>query len=181
MGVLERHQHWLACRQADELRQERGQRSFHASPGRQLERRIALAAVNPKELGEERDLLLRIGRIRLEQRCDLVETRLGTIFAANTGGVLKLADERKKGAVLVQCRPEIAQPQVRLLGNVLLEGPCEARLSDPGLAADQHDTTFAALRLLPAAQQQLYFLGTPDGPRGRRTARQEADRAIVPA
>ena len=122
---------------------------------------------------------MRIGRIRFEQRHELVETSLGTILAANTGGVLKLADERKKRAVLLQRRAEIAQPEVRLLGDVLLERPCEARLSDPGFAADQHDATFAGLRLLPTAQQQLYFLGTPDDRRVRRTSRREAVRDIA--
>ena len=179
MGVLERHQHRLVRRQANELRQEGGKGPFHADPRRQLERRIASAAVDRQKLGEERDILPRIGRIRLDQLLELVEPRLGTVLAANTGGVFELADDREKGAVLVQRRPEIAQPQVRLLADALLERPCEARLADPRFAADQNDATFAGLRLFPTAQQQLDLVNPPDHRGVRRAQRREAIRDIA--
>jgi hypothetical protein len=38
----------------------------------------------------------------------------------------------------------------------------QPRLPDAGLAGDQHHPSFAALRLLPAAGQQLEFLVAPD-------------------
>src|SRR5215470_6474085 len=117
MSVLERYQHRLERRQADQLRQERGQRSLHADPGRQRECRIALAAVDPEKLGEQRDFMMRIGRTRFEQRYELGKTRLGTILAVNTGGMLELANDRMKRALGMMGRAEIPQVEAELAGN----------------------------------------------------------------
>ena len=59
-------------------------------------------------------------------------------------------------------RAEIAQAGVRLGSDVLGKCRREPRLADARLAGDQHHPPFAALRLLPAAQQQLEFLVAPD-------------------
>ena len=49
----------------------------------------------------------------------------------------------------------------------------EPRLADARLAVDQHHPSFAALRLLPAAQQQLDFLLAPNERRLPRAQRLE--------
>src|SRR5437016_13111328 len=59
-------------------------------------------------------------------------------------------------------RAEIPQAHIRLASDLLGERGCEPRLADAWLAGDQHDPPLAGLRLLPAAQQQLDFLVTPD-------------------
>ena len=91
-------------RQAHELREERSHRSLHAHPGRQIKRRIAFATIDSEKLAEERDILLRIGRIRFDQCHELRETRLGAVLAIDAGGMLELADDREEGAVVMQRR-----------------------------------------------------------------------------
>jgi hypothetical protein len=108
-----------------------------------------LAAGNPQELGQQRNLLARLGRMSFEQRCELVEASVGAVVTANACGMFKLADDRKKSAVLVQGRPEIMHLRVRLVADALLECPREARLSDPWFATEHYDMTLSGLRLLP--------------------------------
>ena len=48
-----------------------------------------------------------------------------------------------------------------LLGEMILECPYEARLSDPGSPLINTTAAFTGLRLLPTAQQQLHFPGRP--------------------
>ena len=59
-------------------------------------------------------------------------------------------------------RAEIAQAGVGLGSDVLGKRRSQPRLADAWLAGQQHDPPLAALRLLPAAEQQLDFLVTPD-------------------
>ena len=58
--------------------------------------------------------------------------------------------------------------------NMLGQRGREPRLADTRLAGDQHHPPFAALRLLPAAGQQLEFLITPDERRRPGAQRLEA-------
>ena len=62
---------------------------------------------------------------------------------------------------------------MRLGSDVLRKRRREPRLADARLAGDQHHPPFAALRLLPAAEQQLDFLVTPDERRRPRAQRLE--------
>jgi hypothetical protein len=71
-------------------------------------------------------------------------------------------------------RTEIAQASVGLGFNLLRQRGREPRLADARLAGDQHRPPFAGLRLLPAAQQQLELLVTPDERRLPRAQRLEA-------
>ena len=52
-------------------------------------------------------------------------------------------------------------------------GLSDARFADAGLARDQHDAAVAALRLLPAAQEQVDLLVAADERRGGRAQRLE--------
>ena len=60
-------------------------------------------------------------------------------------------------------RAEIAQARVRLGCEVFGKRGGEPRLADAGLAGNQHYPSFAALRLVPAVDQQLDFLLAADG------------------
>jgi hypothetical protein len=57
----------------------------------------------------------------------------------------ELVDERIKRAVLVIGRAEIAQSQMRLGVEALVQCRGEARLADSGFAGDQHDLTIGRL------------------------------------
>ena len=71
-------------------------------------------------------------------------------------------------------RAEIAQPRVPVCPYGLGQRCAQARLADPRLAGDQHDASFAAFRLLPAALQQIELLVAPDQWCGLRTQCLEA-------
>jgi hypothetical protein len=90
------------------------------------------------------------------------------------GGGFELCDERIERAVLMMRRAEITHARVRLALDTLRERGGESRLADARLAGDQHHPSFAALCLLPAADQQLDFLVTPDERRLSRPQRLEA-------
>ena len=82
----------------------------------------------------------------------------GVVVPFEARGALELADDRMERAVGVMGRAEVAQAEVRLAGNSFEQRRAEARLADAGLAREQDDAARAALRLLPAAQQQLELL-----------------------
>ena len=71
-------------------------------------------------------------------------------------------------------RAEIAQPRVPVCPYGLGQRCAQARLADPRLAGDQHDASFAAFRLLPAALQQIELLVAADQRCGPRTQGLEA-------
>jgi hypothetical protein len=95
---------------------------------------------------------------RCEQPHQLVELCFWPVLARETRAAFELRDEGVERAVLMVRRAEIAQAVMWLRSEVL--GKCcrEPRLADAWLAGDQHHPSFTALRLLPAAGQQLDFL-----------------------
>src|SRR5215472_6657446 len=77
-------------------------------------------------------------------------------------------------------RAEITKAGVRFASDLLGKCRREPRLANARLAGDQYDPSFAALRLLPAAKQEVDFLITPDERRLPRTQRLEpADEAAL--
>src|SRR5438067_8585881 len=83
------------------------------------------------------------------------------VVAREPGGAFELRNEGIKRTVLVVRRAEIAQAGVGLVCDPLGKRRNEPRLADARLTVDQHHPSFAALRLLPKAQQQLDFLLAP--------------------
>ena len=65
-------------------------------------------------------------------------------------------------AVLVVRRAEVAQANVRLARDPLLQRSGETRLADARLARKQNNLTLAALGSLPAPEQQFDLLLAPD-------------------
>src|SRR6516162_2241540 len=59
-------------------------------------------------------------------------------------------------------RTEMAQSKMRFLPYVLEKFRRQARLANPGLAANQHRMPLAGLHLLPATDQQLQLLDAAD-------------------
>src|SRR5882762_1411693 len=64
----------------------------------------------------------------------------------------ELVDEREQRAVLVIGRAEIAQAEIWLGVEALLQCRNDARLADAGFARDQHDLAVAGLGARPAPQ-----------------------------
>ena len=70
-------------------------------------------------------------------------------------------------------RAELAQARVRLAAQALEDGLGDPRLADAWLAREQDDRALSALRLLPAAQEQIDLLAAPDERRRARAQRLE--------
>ena len=114
-----------------------------------------------QQLAQQRYIVV-IPRARREQRPQFAELLFARVVAGESGGAFELGDEGIERAVLMVRRAEIAQARMRLVLDALGKRGGEPRLADARLAGDQHDPSFAALRLLPAADKQLDFLVTTD-------------------
>src|SRR5947207_254135 len=100
---------------------------------------------------------------RLEQGLQLVELRFGAAARLEARSPLELRNERIERAMGVVGRAEIAHASIFGLAFKLGQQVfSDARLADAGLAAEQHDSAFAALRLVPPAQQQVDLLVPAD-------------------
>src|SRR4029077_2965248 len=86
----------------------------------------------------------------------------------------ELDDGRIQRAVLVTRRAEPAQPGMRLGLDPFRYRRRQPRLAEARLARDPHHAAFAGLGLLPAAQQKLQLLVTPDHRRRPRAQGLEA-------
>jgi hypothetical protein len=161
LRILEDHQNWTGARQSLDLRNERLLRSLPALLRGQLDLRVASIVRQRQHVRKEGDILSR-GRGERQQRVKLVEFRLRTVVARQSGGALHFADDRKKGIVGVLRRTEISQASERLIGKSLHERGGEARFADPGLAGKENDLAFAALCRRPAPRQQFAFFFAPD-------------------
>src|SRR6516225_9472948 len=71
-------------------------------------------------------------------------------------------------------RAKIAQARMRLVCDVLEKRYGQPRFADARLTGDQHHSALAGICLLPAAQQELNFLLTPDERRRLRAQGLEA-------
>ena len=166
MQILKDHQHRLRSGQPFELPQQRRKGALLFALWAQLEWRETIAAGHRQQL-DEQGHVADLG-CRSEQRRQFIQFCLRPVVALETGGTFELNDHRIERAVLVMRRAEIAQAGMRLGSDVLGKRRGEPRLADARLAGNQHHASLAALRLLPAAQQQLDFLLAPDE---RRLAR----------
>ena len=179
--VLEDHQRRPARRLRLELAQQRREGPLAPALRGGQGRGVAVAGRQRQQLGQEGHVL-RGRRGRRQQRLQLGEPRLGRVAAREPGRALEPRDHRVERAVPVVRRAEVAQGDVPLLGQVLLEGGEQPRLADPGLAGQQDDPALAALGLLPAAPQQGQLLLAPDQRRQRRAAWSASERlATAPA
>src|SRR6516225_5915016 len=132
-----------------------------------------------KHLAQQRDIIV-ISHPRAEQCPQFPEPDLDRVVAGEPGGAFELGDEGIESAVLMMRRAEITKAGVRFASDLLGKCRREPRLANARLAGDQYDPSFAALRLLPAAKQEVDFLITPDERRLPRTQRLEpADEAAL--
>ena len=132
----------------------------------EIQLRIAVAGRDRQQVGHQRTTSPRSLVALSQHRLQLVETLCVRVLATEARRPFELGDARIECAVLMMRRTEIAQPGVRLADEPLHEGLSDARFSDPGLAADQHDLPVATVGLRPAAQQQVDLLVPADQRRG---------------
>ena len=122
-----------------------------------------------QQIGEECHIL--VGRRGAgQQGLELLQPGSGRVVAREPRCPAELVDEREQRAVLVIGRAEIAQAEMRLGVEALLQCRGDARLADAGLARDQHDLAVARLGARPAPQQQVDLLVAADQRRQRRSA-----------
>jgi hypothetical protein len=159
VGVLEHHQHRPAPRRGFELVEQCLEQFLAFALRAEVE--VCGGIRQRQELAQQRDIVV-IPRARCEQCPQFAEPGFDRVVAGKPGGAFELGDERIERAVLVVRRTEIAQAGMRLAFDVLGQRRREPRLADARLAGDQHHPSFAALRLLPAADKQLDFLITAD-------------------
>ena len=159
VGVLEHHQHRPAPRLGFELAEQRLEQLLPFALRAEVE--VRGGTRQRQQLAQQRDIVV-IPRARREQCPQFAELGFDRVVAGEPGGAFELRDEGIERAVLVVRRAEIAQARMRLAFDVLGKRRGQPRLADARLAGDQHHPPFAALRLLPAAQQQLDFLVAPD-------------------
>src|SRR6516225_11968138 len=171
MQILKDHQDRLLTAQPFKLSQQRRKGALLFALWAQLEWCETSAAGQRQQLHQQRDVA-GLGR-RREQRRQLVEFCLWPVVARETGSTFELSDHRIEQAVLVVRRAEIAHADMGLGFDVLGKCSGEARPAGAWLAGEQHHSSFAAFRLLPAAQQ-LDFLLTTDKRRLSRAQRLEA-------
>ena len=159
VGVLEHHQHRPVPRLGFELAEQRLEQLLAFALRAEVE--VRGGTRQRQQLAQQRDIVV-IPRARREQCPQFAELGFDRVVAGEPGGAFELGDEGIERAVLVVRRAEIAQAGMRLASDVLGKRRRQPRLADARLAGDQHHPSFAALRLLPAADQQLDFLVTPD-------------------
>jgi hypothetical protein len=122
---------------------------------------VQIAAGNVQQFGKE-DHVRGWRRSLCKQRLQLVELGLGRVVPLKPRGSFELHDCRVESAVLVVWRAEVAQSDVRLIAQPLLERNAQARLSNTRLALEQHDPPFTLPSLCPAPEQQLDLPLTSD-------------------
>ena len=165
VGVLEDHQHRAAARLGFELVEQRLEQFLPLALRAEIE--VRGGTWQRKQLVQQRYIIL-IPRAWRDQCPQLAELGVDRLVAGEPGGAFELRDEGIERAVLMMRRAEMAQAGMRLGSDLLGESDREPRLADARLAEDQDHSTFAALRLLPAADKQFNFLLTPNE---RRLAR----------
>jgi len=113
-------------------------------------------------MGKERYVVLRrLGSC--ERSFEFLQSKRGRVVSGEAGRSAKLVGERMERAILVVRRAEIAQAEMELGLQALLQCRSNARLADAGLARDQHNLAFARLR----APSGATAVRSP--PRGRPT------------
>ena len=120
MRVFKDQERWPLPRKRHELFDKRRERHL-ASPLRILRRRrIAAFRRDPEQLGKKPGAFGGHFAGFGEQRFKLVEAGRRVIIALETGGALDPRYERIEGAVAMLERAKVAEPDVRLIADVLL-------------------------------------------------------------
>src|SRR5262249_52476412 len=99
---------------------------------------------------------------RHSKRTELPKPFFGIIIADETSGVFELCNKGIKGTVLMMRRAKKSPASMKFCFDLLRKCSRETGLANTGLAGAQHYAPFAALSVLPAAQQYFDLLSAPD-------------------
>ncbi len=110
-----------------------------------------------QQIGEERHILLRRFGAG-QQGLELLQLGRRHVVACEPGGAAELVDNGIKRAVLMIGRAEIAQAEMRLGVEALLQCRGDVRLAEASLARYQYDLTIPRLGARPAPQEQVDLL-----------------------
>src|SRR4029077_15608548 len=124
--VLEDHQDGLPLDQRCELPEQRLKCLILFSLRIELEWGVQIATGNVQQFGKEDHVRDRRGSL-CEQCLQLVEPGLRRVVPPKPGGSFELHDYRVESAVLVVWRAEVAQSNVRLIDQPLIERNAQPR------------------------------------------------------
>ena len=124
--------------------------------------RVVIGNGQGQERGPERHHLGSGQVVAGESRCELREPFAWRIVAVELERALEQIDQRIESAVLMVRRAATFPSDASLGRDVILQHPSQARLADPGLAAEQHDVPSAVLDVFPAVEEQPDFLVSSD-------------------
>jgi hypothetical protein len=79
-----------------------------------------------------------------------------------SSGAFHLTDDRMKRAVSMLRGAEVAQSDMRLVGDAFQQRSRKPRFADARFAGEQNDLTFAALCSRPAPMQKFEFFFPPN-------------------
>ena len=128
---------------------------------REVERGISFGRWNAEERGHQDLRLVDLLGSLCEQGLELLELLFGTIVAREPGGSLEPGDNRMECRVRGMGRAIQAERGV-WADELLTKHSDEPRLSDTGLAGEQHNLAVAVPGPLPAVKEKREFLLTAD-------------------
>ena len=153
MRIFDHPQHRLAAGKPSELVEQRRERAAAALLRRQRAGAVAGLCVDAQQGGDQRCARPRLVHAHREQRLKPFQPALRSVAFGKAGRIVKLLDHRVERRICVVGRTLVAQQEVRLGARGVDQRFREARLADPGLAAEQHHLTFAGLGLAPTLNQ----------------------------
>jgi hypothetical protein len=171
MQILDDADHRRLGAQALQALDQRGKRIAPQLLRCPVERRIVSVGGDRQQVRKQRHECRRLQIAAPEQRFELAQPLVVAIAGAELRRPLQLRDDRIERAGAMMRRALIAQPDVRLRRDPLIEEMRrKPRLADAGLAANQHDLALAAPGPLLALGQALEFMLAADEPGEARGA-----------
>src|SRR5215813_13497434 len=142
----------------------------------QAQRRVVAVSRDCQQGSEQWRDLGQISKVPSEQVFKLDDPLYRIVLRAKAGGVVQLGSDRMERAGRAFRRALVSDELMLLFGGrkPLPQRFGNPRLADARLARYQHDATFATIRLLPAAHQEINLLVAADQRRPRCTQRLEA-------
>ena len=124
--------------------------------------RVALISGHAHQRPDQRRRLVQLLGALSEHRLELGEPVRGFVTGGEARRPLELRDDRVEHTIGVVGRAEIAQCEVRLIGQLLTEGVQQPRLADARLARNQDDLAVAVLGPAPALHEHGQLVLTSD-------------------
>ena len=162
MDILKDDKNWLPRRQDTELGQKRRQCHLLTLLRTELRRAVAVTRWQRQQVGQNWHHMVRVSAGLHEQGLEFGELRRRRVASLEPGSPFELAYEWIQRTVGVVRRAELAHRDVGLGLDPLFKRQGDVRLADTRLSGQYHNAAFTMRATLPATQQQLDLLVTPD-------------------